>query len=271
MKRITLRVDQALVDRGFVVSRTAAQRLIYSGRVFFAGAENPFKKASQWVDVNDVLEIRKNLDDHVPDEDRYVSRGGLKLAGALSQSKIDPIRCIALDVGLSTGGFSDCLLQAGAKRVIGIDVGHGQLHEKLAFESRLCSLEGINARYITRGMLDAKLHEHDSEPLPEAGFSLIVGDVSFISLALILPALTPLLSEIGDLLMLVKPQFEVGRAYIGRGGVVRDSLHYGVVEEKLRRVCEELGLKVQAWLDSPIVGGDGNREFFIHAKHGIIS
>ncbi|GAB3629448.1 hemolysin [Pandoraea terrae] len=259
-----LRADQALVARGLAASRTAAQRLIDAGRVFYAGGEAPLKKASQWVAAEDALEVRA-APDGLPGEERYVSRGGLKLAGALAAAGIDPAGRVALDVGLSTGGFADCLLQAGAARIIGVDVGHGQLHARLAFEPRLWSLEGINARHLTREMLDERLHARETDGVPEAGFALIVGDVSFISLTLVLPAVAPLLAEDGDLLMLVKPQFEVGRAHIGRGGLVRDPAQYAAVETKIRAACDELGLTVRAWLDSPIVGGDGNREFFVHA------
>ena len=139
------------------------------------------------------------------------------------------------------------------------------------------SLEGINARHLSREMLDARLVQQaveggaQGEPastmaaVPEAGFDLIVGDVSFISLTLVLPAVAPLLGATGDLLMLVKPQFEVGREHIGRGGLVRDAAQYAQVETKIRAACETLGLTVAAWLDSPIAGGDGNREFFVHA------
>ncbi|VVD65116.1 TlyA family RNA methyltransferase [Pandoraea terrigena] len=271
-----LRADQALVARGLAASRTAAQRLIDAARVYYAGTETAVKKASEVVAGDDDLEVRAAADG-LPGEDRYVSRGGLKLAGALAQRHLDVTGRVALDVGLSTGGFADCLLQAGAAQVVGIDVGHGQLHQRLAGEPRLVSLEGINARHLTREGLDARLAQPASqgdghgEParrmsaVPEAGFDLIVGDVSFISLTLVLPALAPLLGARGDLLMLVKPQFEVGREHIGRGGLVRDVAQYAQVETKIRTACEALGLVVAAWLDSPIAGGDGNREFFVHA------
>ncbi|VVD65739.1 hemolysin [Pandoraea horticolens] len=271
-----LRADQALVYRGLAASRTAAQRLIDAGRVYYAGTETALKKASQVVASDEDLEVRAAADG-LPGEDRYVSRGGLKLAGALAQTRLDVAGRVALDVGLSTGGFADCLLQAGAAQVVGVDVGHGQLHQRLAGDSRLVSLEGINARHLSRETLDERLAQPEAEDgtrnatvaaiaaVPEAGFDLIVGDVSFISLTLILPALAPLLAASGDLLMLVKPQFEVGREHIGRGGLVKDAAQYAQVETKIRTACEALGLTVAAWLDSPIAGGDGNREFFVHA------
>ncbi|AJE98461.1 TlyA family RNA methyltransferase [Pandoraea apista] len=271
-----LRADQALVSRGLAASRTAAQRLIDAGRVYFAGTETALKKASQVVADDEDLEVRAAADG-LPGEDRYVSRGGLKLAGALAQTGLDVTGRIALDVGLSTGGFADCLLQAGVARVVGVDVGHGQLNQRLATEPRLVSLEGINARHLSREMLDERLTQCTDDAardtpvaaltaVPEAGFDLIVGDVSFISLTLILPALAPLLAATGDLLMLVKPQFEVGREHIGRGGLVKDAAQYAQVETKIRTACEALALTVAAWLDSPIAGGDGNREFFVHAR-----
>ncbi|VVD65831.1 TlyA family RNA methyltransferase [Pandoraea cepalis] len=271
-----LRADQALVARGLAASRTAAQRLIDAARVYYAGTETAVKKASEVVASDEDLEVRAAADG-LPGEDRYVSRGGLKLAGALAQTGLDVTGRVALDVGLSTGGFADCLLQAGATRVVGVDVGHGQLHQRLAREPRLVSLEGINARHLSREALDARLAQQavgggaqgeqasTMAAVPEAGFDLIVGDVSFISLTLVLPAVAPLLGATGDLLMLVKPQFEVGREHIGRGGLVRDAAQYAQVETKIRAACETLGLTVAAWLDSPIAGGDGNREFFVHA------
>lgn len=271
-----LRADQALVSRGLAASRTAAQRLIDAGRVYFAGTETALKKASQVVADDEALEVRA-ASDGLAGEDRYVSRGGLKLAGALAQTGLDVTGRVALDVGLSTGGFADCLLQSGVAQVVGVDVGHGQLHQRLASEPRLVSLEGINARHLSREMLDERLAQRAADgdtrdvamaattAVPAAGFDLIVGDVSFISLTLILPALAPLLAATGDLLMLVKPQFEVGREHIGRGGLVKDAAQYAQVETKIRTACEALGLSVAAWLDSPIAGGDGNREFFVHA------
>ncbi|VVD75740.1 TlyA family RNA methyltransferase [Pandoraea anhela] len=265
-----LRADQALVSRGLAASRTVAQRLIDAGRVYYAGTETALKKASQPVASDEALEVRAAADG-LPGEDRYVSRGGLKLAGALAQTGLDVTGRVALDVGLSTGGFADCLLQAGVAQVVGVDVGHGQLHQRLTAEPRLVSLEGINARHLSRERLDAHLANaalaDGLTAVPAAGFDLIVGDVSFISLALVLPALAPLLATGGDLLMLVKPQFEVGREHIARGGLVKDTAQYAQVETKIRTACEALGLRVAAWLDSPIAGGDGNREFFVHATH----
>jgi 23S rRNA (cytidine1920-2'-O)/16S rRNA (cytidine1409-2'-O)-methyltransferase len=160
-------------------------------------------------------------------------------------------------VGQSTGGFTDCLLQQGAAQVVGIDVGHGQLHARLRDDARVVCIEGLNARELQSG--DARI--------PEAaqGFDLVVGDVSFISLTLVLPGVAPLLKPGARLLMLVKPQFELQPGQVGKGGIVRDPALYAQVEARVREACAALGLQVQAWRDSVIEGGDGNREFFIQA------
>ncbi|MDB5896688.1 MAG: hypothetical protein JWP41_290, partial [Ramlibacter sp.] len=157
-----------------------------------------------------------------------------------------------LDVGQSTGGFTDCLLQHGAARVTGIDVGHGQLHDKLRHDPRVTVLEKINARDLSAQQVGRD-------------FDLVTGDLSFISLTLVLPALVPLLKPGGQLLMLAKPQFELQPGQIGKGGVVRDAGLYAQVEQRLRGCCTEVGLEVAGWHASPITGGDGNREFFLHA------
>jgi len=164
----------------------------------------------------------------------------------------------ALDVGQSTGGFTDVMLAAGAARVIGVDVGHGQLHARLATDARVLTLEGVNARDLTPATFGADA--------PAGGFGFICGDLSFISLRLVLPALAPLLALGGTLLMLVKPQFELQPADISRGGLVKDESAYARVEARLREACSACGLRVLAWHASPITGGDGNREFFIQAQ-----
>ena len=186
---------------------------------------------------------------------QYVSRGGHKLAGALAASGISASGKQCLDIGQSTGGFTDCLLQSGARHVVGIDVGHNQLHAQLRNNPAVTAIEGVNCRALCANDLGTAQ--------PENGFDLIVGDVSFISLTLILPQLPALLAAQGDLLMLVKPQFEVGPGNLGKGGIVRDPALYREVEQKLRNCAQNLGLTVKAWLDSPIQGGDGNHEFFI--------
>ena len=242
-----VRADALLVAQHLAPSRTAAQWLIKAGRVSWAGG--PISKPAMELPEETPLTVAADPDAH------YVSRGGLKLAGALAETGLSVGGKLCLDVGQSTGGFTDCLLQAGARHVVGVDVGHGQLHSQLRCDPAVTAIEGINCRALSAADL--------GPALPENGFDLIVGDLSFISLTLILPQLPPLLAAHGDLLLLVKPQFEVGPGNIGKGGIVRDSALYGEVENKLRKSAQNLGLTVKAWLDSPITGGDGNREFFI--------
>jgi 23S rRNA (cytidine1920-2'-O)/16S rRNA (cytidine1409-2'-O)-methyltransferase len=250
-----LRADQLLVERGLAASRSQASRLIAGGL--------------RWREGGDWRAVAKNGDE-VPEaaelelldaaEARYVSRGGLKLEGALAATGIDPLGRRCLDVGQSTGGFTDCLLQHGAAHVHGVDVGHGQLHPRIEADARVTAIEGVNARSLNR---DAWA---DRSP-GDVTFDLIVGDLSFISLTLVLPALAPLLQRDGDLLMLVKPQFELQPGQIGKGGIVRDPALFARVERRLRDACSSLNLRVAQWFASPIAGGDGNREFFIHAVH----
>jgi 23S rRNA (cytidine1920-2'-O)/16S rRNA (cytidine1409-2'-O)-methyltransferase len=194
-------------------------------------------------------------------EARYVSRGGLKLEGALNAAGWDVAGWRCLDVGQSTGGFTDCLLQRGAAQVVGLDVGHGQLHARLRSDPRVVCIQGLNARALQPG--DARI------PDAARGFDLVVGDVSFISLTLVLPGVVPLLQAGGRLLMLVKPQFELQPGQIGKGGIVRDPALYALVEARIREACAAQGLQVQAWLSSPIEGGDGNREFFVQATRNV--
>ena len=243
-----VRADALLVQRGLTPSRTAAQRLIESGRVSLEGSTLT-KPAQMLADTAGLVVAPA-------DSAEYVSRGGLKLAGALRHSGIDPRGCDCLDIGQSTGGFTDCLLQHGATRVVGIDVGHDQLHPKLAADPRVEHHEGVNARQLEKSVLAGRQ------------FDLIVADVSFISLTLILPQLPALLAQLGDLLLLAKPQFEVGPENIGKGGIVTDTALYAGVKDKLAACCAIHHLAVVNWFDSPITGTDGNREFFLHARHG---
>jgi 23S rRNA (cytidine1920-2'-O)/16S rRNA (cytidine1409-2'-O)-methyltransferase len=248
-----VRADQLLVERGLAASRSQAVRLIAGGLRWRDGAHwRTVGKNGEDLPQDAELEL---LD---PAEARYVSRGGLKLEGALAAAGIEVRGRRCLDVGQSTGGFTDCLLQQGAVHVVGVDVGHGQLHPRLRGDPRVTAVEGVNAR-----VLDASAWGAASPVEPQ--FDLVVGDLSFISLTLVLPALVPLLAATGELLMLVKPQFELQPGQIGKGGIVRDVSLYPVVEQRLRAACEALGLRVRGWFDSPIAGGDGNREFFIHA------
>jgi len=229
----------------------------------------------RWHDGTVWRTVAKNKDD-IPDdaelellndaEARYVSRGGLKLEGALRTTGLDVTGKLCLDVGQSTGGFTDCLLQHGAARVVGVDVGHGQLHPRLAADARVQALEGVNARQLDASLLIASgACQAGAGAQYGADFDLIVGDLSFISLTLVLPRLVPLLAPPGQLLLLAKPQFELQPGQIGKGGIVRDAALHAEVEQRLRAACAAAGLAVRHWLPSAIAGGDGNREFFIHA------
>lgn len=248
-----MRADVYLVDKGHATTRSQAQRLIAAGVQWRLAASLPWNTvAKNGDDIPEIAEVQL-LDQS---EARYISRGGLKLEGALDATGLAVAGWRCLDVGQSTGGFTDCLLQRGAAAVVGVDVGHGQLHERLRGDARVRALEKVNARHL----LPAQF-----APVGGAGFDLVVGDLSFISLTLVLPALLPLMAPAGRLLMLAKPQFELQPAQIGKGGIVRDAALYAEVEARLRQGCADAGLVLLQWLDSPIAGGDGNREFFIHA------
>lgn len=250
-----IRADLLLVSLGLAPSRTSAQNLIDAGRVSaeIDGRLVPVNKSGQKFPP-DFAAFRV-----CPDPaDRYVSRGGLKMAGALQTAQIDVRGLSVLDVGQSTGGFTDCVLQAGASRVVGVDVGHGQLAARLRSDPRVRFFEGVNARALAPTLL---LSANQDQP-----FDLVIGDVSFISLTLVLPSVLALLRPGGHLLSLVKPQFEVGRDGIGRGGIVRDPRLYDVVRRKMSDALAAEGMQWLKWFDSPITGGDGNREFFVFAR-----
>ncbi|OOG43944.1 TlyA family RNA methyltransferase [Polaromonas sp. A23] len=275
-----MRADLFLVEHGHAATRSQAQRLIASGVQWRAEESAPWKKVAKNGDeVPDGAEIQ------VPDttEAKYISRGGLKLEGALKTTGVDVAGLRCLDIGQSTGGFTDCLLQHGAAQVVGVDVGHGQLHGTMRDDPRVVCIEGVNARSLTADELaahysratqdddDAAYEDHGDQE-GDSGFNpvfdFLTGDLSFISLTLVLPAVVRLLKADGHLLMLVKPQFELQPGQVGKGGIVRDPAHFEFVEKRLRDTCAALGLDVLGWLDSPIAGGDGNREFFVHAKKG---
>jgi len=254
------RADKLLADRQLVASRTQAQRLISEGKVRYQPEHSQLP--DHWITVakaSDKIPNDAILDVQFDANDRFVSRGGVKLAHALASQSITVTDCIALDVGQSTGGFTDCLLQGGCRKVVGIDVGHDQLDARLRSDARVVCLEGINARELDVASL-LVLSEG-------AGFDVIAMDVSFISQTKILPALKPLLKPQGWLVTLVKPQFELSRAQLGKGGIVRDTALFVQVKEAVLACLVESGFAMTAWLDSPIAGGDGNQEFLLVARH----
>lgn len=246
-----MRADQLLVAQGLAPTRSVAQRLISNGAAEWASPTGwaTLKKAGE--DLPDTAQLRVTDDAEL----RYVSRGGLKLEGAIAHTRADIKGVTALDVGQSTGGFTDCLLANGASHVVGIDVGHGQLHARLHGDQRVTALEGTHVREL------GVLRSHS----PTGGFPLIVGDLSFISMVGSLPELLPWLEVHGHLLVLVKPQFELGPQALGKGGLVKDPADYARLEGRVRLACTALGLRVLDYFDSPITGGDGNREFFLWA------
>ena len=239
------RLDQLLALRGLAESRAKAQALILAGRVF--SGERRLDKPGHQVAADLEVQVREP-------ESPYVSRGGLKLAHALDRFAIDPAGRVALDVGASTGGFTDVLLRRGAAKVYAVDVGHGQLDWRLRNDPRVVVLERTNARTLTR------------EQVPEP-VDLVACDASFISLKVVLPAALQLASPSARLIALIKPQFEVGKGRVGKGGVVRDpALHEEVCSEIRRWLEDEQGWEVSGLTASPITGPKGNREFLIAAR-----
>lgn len=330
-----MRADVFLVEGGHAATRSQAQRLIAAGVQWRLAPTLPWNAVAKNGD-----EIPAGAEVQLLDaaEAKYLSRGGLKLEGALAAAglRVDGLCC--LDVGQSTGGFTDCLLAHGAAQVVGVDVGQGQLHERLRGDARVIGVEGLNARHMTPEALreaceealceriEAEPEDNDTQPVAPyawmrnggvvdeayddsddakehdveafkaertakaqaraagqvatvrqrragredvaipAAFDLVTGDLSFISLTLVLPAMVPLLAPQGQLLLLAKPQFELQPGQVGKGGIVRDVALFPVVEQRLRDCCAQLGLQVLGWHGSAIEGGDGNREFFIHAR-----
>ncbi len=241
------RADLALVSRGLAASRTLAQRLIAAGQVSLydsGGRRLRLDRPSALVEDDSELRVQTS------ELERYVSRGGLKLADALARTGLDVGGLICLDIGQSTGGFTDCLLQHGAAQVIGLEVGHGQLHPRLREDPRVLALEQVNARHLP-------------DSLAPGPFDLIVADVSFISVRKLMPLWPRRLKPTGQILSLVKPQFELEPASLGKGGIVRKPELHARVEAEMRAACAALGLRVLDYFPSAILGGDGNREFFI--------
>jgi 23S rRNA (cytidine1920-2'-O)/16S rRNA (cytidine1409-2'-O)-methyltransferase len=242
------RIDKLLVGRGLAETRTKAQAMVMAGVVLVN--EQRVDKPSEQFSIDSQIRI-KHADDPTS---RFVGRGALKLEAALREFQIDVQGLNCLDVGASTGGFTDCLLQHGATKVFAVDVGHNQIDWRLRNDLRVEVREGVNARYL----------KVDDFPVR---FDLIVMDVSFISVTKILPALVPLLAGDGRLIVLIKPQFEVGRGEVGSGGIVRDPAKRARVVEEINRAAPSYGLENLGVIESPIQGGEGNVEFLGLYKH----
>jgi 23S rRNA (cytidine1920-2'-O)/16S rRNA (cytidine1409-2'-O)-methyltransferase len=239
-----VRLDQVLVTRGLAQSRDRARALVIAGNVSVEG--RPITKAGTLID--ETAEIALRQPDHP-----WVGRGGIKLAHALDVFDLKVDGLTALDIGASTGGFTDVLLQRGAARVVALDVGHNQLDWRLRTDARVVCLEGVNARYL------------QPQDLPEGlrSFALVTIDVSFISLSQILPVVPALLAPEGRVIALVKPQFEAGRAEVGAGGIIRDPLVQERAVERVKTAGVQVGLKPVALEPSPVTGAEGNREFLL--------
>ncbi len=241
-----LRIDKLLVERGLAASRERAQALVLAGRVLV----NEQKILKAGVAVEEDAAIRLMGEDL-----RYVSRGGLKLERALEHWQIELTGKSCMDVGTSTGGFTDCMLQHGASHVLAVDTGYGQINARLRDDSRMRLMERTNARYLSE------------EQVPEA-IEFVAMDVSFISATLVLPSVlrAAFKGVGGKLVVLVKPQFEVGRAHVGKGGIVRDEAEQQRAVEKVRMMVTELKARRTDVIESPITGAEGNREFLLYAE-----
>jgi 23S rRNA (cytidine1920-2'-O)/16S rRNA (cytidine1409-2'-O)-methyltransferase len=242
-----VRLDTLLVTRGLVESRARARALILAGKVEVVGA--PQAKAGSL--VPDDAEVRVATPEHP-----WASRGGIKLAHALDTFRIDVTGRLGLDVGASTGGFTDVLLQRGAAHVVALDVGHGQIHWKLRSDARVTVIEGVNARHLTRADL----------PQLGDGAGIVTIDVSFISLRHILPVIPAMLLVDADVVTLVKPQFEAGRDDVGKGGLVNDATVHARVVAEVTDAAAAVGLARVHMTESPITGTEGNREFLLHLR-----
>jgi len=240
---VKTRLDRLLVERGLAESREKAQALIMAGEVLVNGQ----KAAKPGHSVADDAAVE------VLARPPYVSRGGLKLAGALRHFAIDPAGKVCLDIGSSTGGFTDALLQAGAARVHAVDVGAGQLAWSIRTDPRVVVHEGINARELAFDQIGERA-------------DLITCDVSFISVTLILPAAVPLLQPGGQMVILIKPQFEVGKGQVGKGGIVREPELHQAACQRVTQAVREFGFETEI-MDSPILGAEGNKEFLLYAHH----
>ena len=258
-----MRADLYLTRNGYADSRTLAQKLIADGAVTLDG--RVLKKASEEITPEEHTVVVSATADT-----RYVGRGGLKLEAALKAFPIDPTGCVAADIGASTGGFTDCLLQNGASLVYAVDAGHGQLHPKLLADLRVRSAEGVNARTLTPALLmqveaEWRSAHPDGENEPFAGtVDGIVMDVSFISQTLLHPALSSILKEGGWMVSLIKPQFELTKSALNKQGIVKQERDRKVAVERVLASAAACGFEAVSVIPSPIEGGDGNREFLAH-------
>jgi len=249
---VKLRLDKLLVERGLAPSRERAQALILAGRVLVNGQKQ--EKAGAGVALDAAIRI-------LGDDNPYVSRGGLKLAHALEHWRIEVAGKTCLDIGASTGGFTDCLLQKGAAKVIAVDTGYGQMDGRLRNDARVRLREKTNARYLT-----AEQIWQGEEP---EAISLVAMDVAFISATFVLPAVVRSVRSAArefELIILVKPQFEAGRQQVGKGGIVRDPEAQQAAVNKVAQAVEGLGGSAIEVVESPILGAEGNREFLLHAR-----
>lgn len=245
-KTSKVRLDRLLVEKGMASTQEKARALIYSGLVRIN--QVPALKPGKSVDPGSPIELKQA-------EHPYVGRGGVKLEGALKVFQVQVKDKVALDIGASTGGFSHCLLLGGIKRVYAVDVGYGQLAWEIRQDPRVKVMERKNARFLSRSEIGEQI-------------DLIVVDTSFISLKLIIPPLLPILKDCGEIVALIKPQFEVGKGKVGKGGVVRNEEDQKTVIEDLSQYFRERGLSVSGTVESPIQGAKGNREYFIYMQKG---
>lgn len=248
-----MRADQYLVENKYFESRAKAQAAIEEGLVSINGKK--IKKSSEPVEAGLSLEVLVQQGQ----ANQFVSRGGLKLAGALEHLRLDIAGLTALDIGVSTGGFSDCLLKKGASFVVGIDVGHGQVHESLKIQENFKFFEGIHIKNLKPAFL--------GQMGASEKYDLIVMDVSFISLKIVVPFIKQFLKPSGHVLSLVKPQFELSAQCLNKKGIVKNPEDYNKVEKNTKNTFEHSEYKVLNYFESPIQGGDGNREFFIYAQN----
>ena len=249
-----MRADQLLVHRALAPTRSAAQRLIDAGAVRWLGPKGWAVPRKAGEDLPEACQHEITDDAEL----RFASRGGLTLDAALARCAIVVDGANCLDVGQSTGGFTDVLLQRGAARVVGLDVGRGQLAASLAGDARVRSFEGLNARDVAGSEFE--------QAEPAHSFGIVVADLSFISLTLVMTTIARFLAPGGSALLLVKPQFELQPADIGKGGLVKHASAYARVEQRIREACAELDLAVRDYFASALAGGDGNREFFAWAQ-----